>query len=267
MNRRNTKTEVRMDEGGKTIRGTASVTYDGSPGTEYQLWERTYERIMPGAFDAHLKTEPDVMCRVNHDSNQILARTSAGNLELKADKDGLHYTATPPDTTAARDLKANIQAGNVFGSSFAFEPDGPEGVEWKEEEDRTVRYIRKAKLYDVAPVTDPAYRDTTAYVRGAERTFLEGELETHKRHLRLERIKAKGEYGKVDYADPGLQPDKKPRYPIDTPDHIKAALSYIGQKKNQALYTAAQVQQIKDRIIKAWKAKIDAAGPPSAKED
>lgn len=79
--------------------------------------------------------------------------------------------------------------------------------------------------------------------------------------------KPTGDYGPVSYADPGFQSDGKPRYPIDTVEHIKAAWSYLGQAKNAAQYTADQVAKIKAKIIAAWKEKIDPAGPPSARAE
>lgn len=73
-------------------------------------------------------------------------------------------------------------------------------------------------------------------------------------------------YGNVDYADPGHKADGKKRYPIDTPEHIRAAWSYINQEKNHEGYTAEQVASIKAKIVAAWKRKIDSAGPPSAEK-
>lgn len=70
-------------------------------------------------------------------------------------------------------------------------------------------------------------------------------------------------YGDVPYADPGYQDDKKHRYPIDTEEHIRAAWSYINQKASEAPYSAAQLGKIKDKIVAAWKDKIDKAGPPA----
>src|SRR6185312_11663118 len=51
---------------------------------------------------------------------------------------------------------------------------------------------------------------------------------------------SKGDYGDVEYADPGYQPDGKKRYPIDTAEHIRAAWNYINKKKNADKYTADQ---------------------------
>lgn len=74
----------------------------------------------------------------------------------------------------------------------------------------------------------------------------------------------KAPYGDVQYADPGYQTDKKKRYPINTPEHIRAAWNYIHQAKNHKGYSSDQVSKIKSRIVSAWKSKIDKAGPPSA---
>lgn len=60
----------------------------------------------------------------------------------------------------------------------------------------------------------------------------------------------KAPYGDVPYADPGYQPDKQKRYPIDC-EHVQAAWSYINQSSNQRPYTADQLAQIKARIVAA----------------
>ena len=56
------------------------------------------------------------------------------------------------------------------------------------------------------------------------------------------------EYGDVTFADPVNN-----KYPIDTPDHVRAAWSYINHKDNAAKYDKDEVKTIKDRIMKAAK--------------
>ncbi|WP_338869619.1 DUF6582 domain-containing protein [Spirosoma sp. SC4-14] len=53
-------------------------------------------------------------------------------------------------------------------------------------------------------------------------------------------------YGDVEFAD---RTNKK--YPIDTPEHVRAAWSYINHKDNAAKYDADEVDVIKNRIKKA----------------
>lgn len=55
-------------------------------------------------------------------------------------------------------------------------------------------------------------------------------------------------YGDVEFAD---RTNKK--YPIDMPEHVRAAWSYINHKDNAAKYDADEVEVIKDRIKKAAK--------------
>jgi hypothetical protein len=56
------------------------------------------------------------------------------------------------------------------------------------------------------------------------------------------------EYGDVKFADPVNN-----KYPIDTPEHIRAAWSYINHKDNAAKYDSDEVGTIKGRIKAAAK--------------
>ncbi len=53
-------------------------------------------------------------------------------------------------------------------------------------------------------------------------------------------------YGDVQFAD-----TTNNKYPIDTPEHVRAAWSYINQKGNAAKYEADEVETIKQRIKQA----------------
>lgn len=54
------------------------------------------------------------------------------------------------------------------------------------------------------------------------------------------------EYGDVAFADPVNN-----KYPIDTPEHIRAAWRYIHVERNADKYTDAEVETIKMRIKRA----------------
>ncbi len=68
----------------------------------------------------------------------------------------------------------------------------------------------------------------------------------------------------IAYADPGYQADGRKRYPLDSEPHIRAAWAFIHMASHAAPYTAGELDQVKSRIIAAWKDKIDPAGPPAA---
>lgn len=144
------------------ITGVASVFYDGTPGTEYELWSGVFERILPGAFDRAIKENDDVRALFNHDPSLLLARTTSHTLRLWVDKIGLRYEIDPGDTQVARDVLIHIERGDVTGSSFAFTPTDES---WRKEAGKEIREIKGVKLYDVAPVTYPAYEATSAGTR------------------------------------------------------------------------------------------------------
>lgn len=145
------------------IAGYGSVFYDGTPNTEYRLWEDYIERILPGAFDDVVKRD-DVVCLFNHSDNLILGRSSAGTLRLTLDGKGLRYECDAPNTSYSRDLQESLGRGDVKGSSFSF----------LVAEDRTtkledgtwiVEILKIKRLFDVGPVTIPAYTGTEAELR------------------------------------------------------------------------------------------------------
>lgn len=125
------------------------------------------EVIDPGAFS---ETDvSDVRALFNHDNNLLLARTSSGTLSIEVDENGLRYEFEAPKTSYGKDLVELMKRGDVTQSSFGFTIDR-EGEYWEQREgELPVRHItRIKKLYDVSPVTYPAYPDTTVAVRSLE---------------------------------------------------------------------------------------------------
>jgi HK97 family phage prohead protease len=122
------------------------------------------ETIAASAFDACLATSPDVRGLFNHDPNLVLGRTAAGTLKIKTDETGIFYSIDPPNTQVARDLMVSMKRGDINQSSFAMICDEA-AWEWDEKTDTATRTIMKAQLFDVSPVTYPAYPDATSGVR------------------------------------------------------------------------------------------------------
>jgi len=153
--------ETRDDANGM-ISGYAAVYYDGTPNTEYQLYPGTVERIMPGAFARSVNQKDDARALFNHDTNMVLGRVSAGTLRLTEDNRGLKYEIDPADTTVYRDVAQFIKRRDVQGSSFAFNVTDEQP---KKENGLRIREIRGVELFDVGPVTFPAYESTSTGVR------------------------------------------------------------------------------------------------------
>lgn len=134
------------------------------------------EMIMPGAFSDVIKG--DVRALVNHDPNLILGRTIANTLALLEDELGLRYEILPPDTQYSRDLIISIDRGDVDQSSFGFQVEEDEWKRPTESEPLAIRIVHKYKrLYDVSPVTFPAYPQTSAGVRSKLESILSGATE------------------------------------------------------------------------------------------
>jgi uncharacterized protein len=145
------------------IEGYAAVFYrEDDLGTEFELWEGAVERILPGAFDKAL-AESDCRCLFNHASDNILGRTKSKTCTLSVDEIGLRYRVELPDTTCGRDCRISIERGDVDGSSFGFDVRSQNRRE--ESDGKTIRELLEIfPLYDVGPVTFPAYKATTTEV-------------------------------------------------------------------------------------------------------
>ena len=161
--------ELRQDEGQPVrLSGYAAVYYRADdPGTEFALTDSITERIAPGAFAGIEKH--DIRALFNHDSNNVLGRSTAGTLRLSEDAKGLRYEVDLPDTTLGRDIHELVKRGDVSGSSFAFQL-GADGQEVERREDGSyIRTITKfAGIFDVGPVVYPAYEATKVDARSIE---------------------------------------------------------------------------------------------------
>lgn len=119
------------------------------------------EIIKPGAFRDVL--ENDVRALWNHDANYLLARTTSGTLKIAEDARGLYYEFDAPHTTYGNDLLELLRRGDVTQSSFGFTI---KKDEWISRNGITYRYIHSvARLFDVSPVTYPAYPSTTSQLK------------------------------------------------------------------------------------------------------
>jgi len=181
------------------IQGIAAVT---EKVTDLGWFE---EIIAIGAFDDVLNG--DTVALFNHDANLPLARTTAkdpAKLKLTTNKEGhLAYDYPPPKTSIGSDLTENIRNEVIQHSSFAFtiseeKWDFATKENGREKDLRTI--IKIDRLYDVSPVTFPAYIDTTVAARSkkaltkekhSEQAEKSDEIENYQRQIQIIRIKNK----------------------------------------------------------------------------
>lgn len=120
------------------------------------------EKISPGAFAGTIKKD-DVRALFNHDPNYVLGRNKAKTLRLKEDDLGLYIEIDPPEASWAKDLIESIRRGDISQMSFGFITMKDEWEHFKNKE--SIRTLVEVKLFDVSPVTYPAYPETSVKVR------------------------------------------------------------------------------------------------------
>ena len=142
----------------RTVRGYAAVFNTLS----VSMWGFR-KKIAPGAFADSLANEDDVRALWNHDTNWPIGRKKAGTLRLAEDETGLAVEIDLPASQAGDNFLAMIERGDVDQMSFGFRT-----VEdrWDiDAEEQVIRTLQQVKLYEVSPVTFPAYPDTSIGMR------------------------------------------------------------------------------------------------------
>lgn len=136
-----------------------------------------FETFQFGAYTDSL-TADDQRMLIDHDSYYVVSRVSAGTLSLAESSRGLGCDSALDDALSyVADLKANVRNKNITGMSIGFRVP-PGGDQWSiidVEEPRAdgkievyqadLRTILKAQLYEVSPVTFPAYDGTETSLR------------------------------------------------------------------------------------------------------
>lgn len=126
------------------------------------------ERIAPGAF-AKTITSGDVRALWNHDANIVLGRNKSGTLRLSEDSAGLAFEVDMPDTQMVRDMVMSpIARGDVNQCSFGF---STVNDKWAKVDGEWIRTLLECDLFDVSPVTYPAYSSTDVAVRSMNKAI------------------------------------------------------------------------------------------------
>ena len=155
--------EVRAKDGASpSIEG-----YGALYGVETVIGDYFREVIAPGAFSDTVQ-EDDIRVLFNHSPNYVLGRNAARTADVSEDKTGLLYVARlNPDDPEAMSVGAKIKRRDVTGSSFSFTVENDDDETWTRDDPAKLplRTIKRARVYDVGPVTFPAYEETTVSAR------------------------------------------------------------------------------------------------------
>lgn len=156
-------TELRVsgDDKKRVIVGHAAVF---NSATDLKSFRET---IMPGAFSESIVND-DIRALINHDKNLILGRTKSGTLRLKEDMRGLYFEIDTPDTQIARDFLVSLERRDIDQMSFSFKKIKDS---WKRSNDGNglnIRTLEQVQIFDISPVTFPAYENTDVALREHE---------------------------------------------------------------------------------------------------
>lgn len=151
-----TRAEVSLTPRTRKLEGYAAVFEQR---TDLGFWE---EEMAVGAFDQVLRDPAlDTRALFNHDANMLLGRSRSGTLRMSTDTHGLSYEIDLPATSVGDDVYTLAERGDLSGASIAFIPG-----EWTPlEGGKLDRHVRVKALYDVSPVTYPAYTGTETQAR------------------------------------------------------------------------------------------------------
>lgn len=154
--------EDRAAENGK-LRGYAAVFDSDSVDMGF------VERIAPGAFKRTLKEGANVRMLWNHDSSLVLASRDRSTITLREDAKGLYFEAEP--NPELRQYVSQVERGDVHQMSFGFRVVRDEIDQ--QDTDTPVRTLLDVDLFEVSPVTFPAYQATSVALRSAVSGVLE----------------------------------------------------------------------------------------------
>lgn len=142
------------------------------------------EIIEPGAVTEEMFRNWDVKALCEHNPERMLARSfnGSGSLSLLVDSYGVKYRFIAPHTQDGDYVVEMTKRGDLFGSSFAFITNEKTNVRYEMRADGIL--LRRVKLidrmFDISPVSDPAYMGTEVAVRSLDQYFEESTDETCK---------------------------------------------------------------------------------------
>ena len=154
------------DDSGRTLVGYAAMFNED---TTINSWEGQFvERIAPGAFKRTLRNNGDqIKVLFNHGMDPSIGDKPLGRAKtMKEDKVGLFVEVPMSRTSYNDDLIELLNDGAIDGMSFRFSVVKEQWEEPTRKGDLPIRTIQEARLYELGPVTFPAYAATSAGVRG-----------------------------------------------------------------------------------------------------
>lgn len=187
--------EVRSGAGGAMKIGGYAAVF----GQKSRVMGSMVEIVQPSFFTKSMNEGwKHVVCRANHQDEMLIGTTESGTLRLAVDNVGLDYEADVPQCRS--DIYELVSTHRIDKSSFAFMCYDDD---WKHDEGIPVRHLISGRLVDTAPVSNPAYSQTTVSMRSLAR-LKDCPIET------VENLAAKDELSKLFIRTDNRDAPKKP---------------------------------------------------------
>ena len=131
---------------------------------EIEIGKHFREKISPGSLTESIAND-DIVATFNHSMDNLLGRVSNETLKFSDGEEGLSVDILPNmQTEIGQRVVAYVSRGDVAGMSFMFEVQQEEVTHPKTKGELPLYTIKKAKVYEMGPVTMPAYNSTSVKV-------------------------------------------------------------------------------------------------------
>lgn len=167
LERRYLRQEIRVvSPGSRTIRGYG-VVFNRESLVITEKGRRFREIIRPEA--ARGVDLSAVLCMHNHNASRLIGNTDAGTMRCGVDEVGIWYETDLPESPTGEDVLQSVARRDTQDSSFQFTITD-RGEKWENRDGMLYREITQfSEIFEMGPVTEGAYPDTTVAQRHLER--------------------------------------------------------------------------------------------------
>jgi hypothetical protein len=147
-----------------------------------------YEQLDPNTFEeSRSQGWPSVVCRAEHSPSMLLGAIHSRTLALTVTPNGLDYECLLPSSPLGQNTYASVERSDYPGSSFTF---SCLADSFTFENGAALRTIHSARIGEIGPVSNPAYKDSSVALRSLARSLDAdpAEVETYARSGELRRF-------------------------------------------------------------------------------
>lgn len=154
-----------VNEETRTIKGYGIVFNKES--VDLRAGGRTFREVIRPEAVKGVQLD-NILSMHNHRSERLLGNTRSGTMRVGVDKIGVWYEVDLPNSPTGQDVYESVKRGDTQGSSFQFDIKS-DGDKWSIREGKAFREVVQFNgVYEMGPVSEPAYPDTSIAARSLE---------------------------------------------------------------------------------------------------